>query len=178
MKTIRGRVFGRCFVAVLFFLSASSFAGFRDDHFVAWVSLGGGADDQEVSRKIDEFANSDRMNSVCRINWTGNDSILYLNARIPGVTNELIRKVFFMRDAPSFLKLSRALRSFRDSKANVHDGLDGVIFYDGEKTFRMMSFTAGARGVKTYPIALKTSSSAENIEGAFCKLLPPITRAP
>jgi hypothetical protein len=49
---------------------------------------------------------------------------------------------------------------------------------DGEKSFRMMSFTVGARKVKTYPQLLKASSKTKEIERAFCSLLPPITRAP
>ncbi|UVH58081.1 hypothetical protein NWF24_01330 [Variovorax paradoxus] len=170
--------FGRRCAAVLFFISVNSFAGFRDDHFVAWISLGKGANSREVSRKIDEFANSDRVNSTCKINWTGNDSMLYLNATIPGVSDKLIKGLFIERDGSYFPKINHALRNFRDAEANVRDGLDGIIFYDGEQSFRMMSFTAGRRGIKTYPLILNASSKAEEIESAFCALIPPITRAP
>jgi hypothetical protein len=170
--------FGRRCAAVLFFISVNSFAGFRDDHFVAWISLGKGVNSREVSRKIDEFANSDRVNSTCKINWAGNDSILYLNANIPGVSSKLIEGLFVERDASYFSKITSALRKFRDAEANVHDGLDGVIFYDGEQSLRMMSFTAGRRKIKTYPFILNASSKTEEIENAFCMLLPSITRAP
>lgn len=165
-------------IVILFSFSQISFAGFRDDHFIAWINLGRGADDQEMTKKIVDFANSDRIDFACRINWSNNDSILYVGARPLGVTDELIREVFFEKNKASFLKLSHALRSFRDPDANVRHGLDGVIFYSGGSFPRMMSFTTGGKRIKVYPIELKASSEAKDVEGAFCALLPPITRAP
>jgi len=164
-------------VAALFLLSTTSFAGFRDDHFVAWVNLGG-VDDQEITRKIDDFANSDRIDLVCDINWKNNDSILYVKTRPAGITDELVRKVFLKRDESSFLKLSNALRSFRDVDANVRHGLDGVVVYSGGRAPRMMSFTTGERRIKTRSIELKSSSETKDVEDAFCAVLPPIVRAP
>lgn len=167
-------------VALAFFmlLPMDSVAGARSDHFVAWGGLGTNADNRELAEKIKEFANSDRIDSVCEIQWKNNDSILYFNNRVLRISDDLLRKVFIERDTKSFSALSRALRSFRHPERNVRDGLDGIVFYDGERSFRMMSFTAGARSVKTYPQVLKASAKTKEIERAFCSLLPPITRAP
>ncbi|WP_143080769.1 hypothetical protein [Variovorax sp. YR750] len=172
------RIEGAFFFMVFFLIPVDSFAGFRSDHFIGWGSLGGGVESQEVSEKIIKFANSDRIDSDCDIRWKNNDSMLYLNGRRLKIPDDLLRKVFTERDSESFSALSHALRSFRVPEANVRDGLDGIVFYDGERTFRMMSFTVGARRIKTYPRALKASASREEVERAFCSLLPPITRAP
>jgi len=160
------------------FLSFDSFAGSRSDHFIAWSSLGSDGVSQEIAEKIKNFANSDRIDFACDIQWKNNDSILYLNNRVLKIPDDLLRKVFIERDAESFSALSHALRSFRHPERNVRDGLDGIVFYDGERSFRMMSFTVGARSVKTYPQAFKASAKTKEIERAFCSLLPPITRAP
>lgn len=140
--------------------------------------LGSDVVSQEMAEKIKNFANSDRIDSACDIQWKNNDSILYFNNRRLKISDDLLRRVFMERDGESFAELSRALRSFRHLERNVRDGLDGMIFYDGEKSFRMMSFTVGSRKVKTYPQLLKASSKTKEIERAFCSLLPPITRAP
>lgn len=159
-------------------LPFDSFAGSRSDHFIAWGSLGSDVVSQEMVEKIKNFANSDRIDSVCDIQWRNNDSILYFNNRKLKISDDLLGRVFMERDGESFAELSRTLRSFRHLERNVRDGLDGMIFYDGEKSFRMMSFTVGSRKVKTYPQLLKASSKTKEIERAFCSLLPPITRAP
>ncbi|WP_295986937.1 hypothetical protein [uncultured Variovorax sp.] len=159
-------------------LPTSSVAGARSDHFVAWGSLGADAGSRELVERIKEFASSDRIDSVCGIQWENNDSLLYLNNRILRISDDLLQKVFIERDTKSFPALSRALRSFRHPERNVLDGLDGIVFYDGERSFRMMSFTVGARSVKTYPQAFKASAKTKEIERAFCSLLPPIVRAP
>jgi len=161
-----------------FLLPMNSVAGARSDHFVAWGSLGVDTGNRELVEKIKEFASSDRVDSVCGIQWENNDSILYLNNRVLRIPDDLLRKVFIERDTASFSALSHALRSFRHPERNVRDGLDGIVFYDGEKSFRMMSFTVGTRRVKTYPQVLTASAKTNEIERAFCSLLPPIVRAP
>lgn len=165
-------------LAFCILFSMDSFAGARSDHFVAWSSIGSDPGNRELVEKIKEFANSDRIDSICGIQWKNNDSILYFNNRVLKIPDDLLRKVFIEHNTESFPALSRALRSFRHPERNVRDGLDGIIFYDGERSFRMMSFTVGARSVKTYPQALKASAKTKEIERAFCSLLPPITRAP
>lgn len=176
--SLRKLFFAFAVAIFLFGRPLSSFAGYRDDHFIAWISLGKGVDDQEITKKISDFANGDRIDSACKINWSNNDSILYVETRPLGVTDELIRKVFFEKDKASFLKLSHALRSFRDVDANVRHGLDGVVFYSGGNFPRMMSFTTGKKRIKVHPVELKASSAATDIEDAFCAVLPPIVRAP
>lgn len=178
MSTVWMRTGSVIVLAASVFLQSDSFAGSRSDHFIAWSSLGSNEVGQEIMEKIKDFANSDRIDFACDIQWRNNDSILYLNNRRLKIPDDLLRRVFMERDGESFAELSRTLRSFRHLERNVGDGLDGMIFYDGEKSFRMMSFTVGARKVKTYPQLLKASSKTKEIERAFCSLLPPITRAP
>ncbi|WP_418129804.1 hypothetical protein ABL849_28795 [Variovorax sp. 375MFSha3.1] len=178
MSTVWMRAGSVIAFATFIFLPFNSFAGSRSDHFIAWGSLGNADVSQEITEKIKDFANSDRIDFACDIQWRNNDSILYLNNRRLKIPDDLLRRVFMERDGESFAELSRTLRSFRHLERNVGDGLDGMIFYDGEKSFRMMSFTVGARKVKTYPQLLKASSKTKEIERAFCSLLPPITRAP
>ena len=178
MNLLQRRVAGMAALAICILLPIDSFAGSRSDHFVAWGSLGGGMESQEIAGKIKEFANSDRIDSACDIQWKNNDSMLYFNNRLLKIPDDLLRKVFIERDSESFSALSHVLRSFRHLETNARDGLDGIIFYDGERSFRMMSFTVGTRRVKTYPQVLKAPARAKEIERAFYSLLPPITRAP
>lgn len=178
MNTVWVRAIGTIAIAICVLLPFDSFAGSRSDHFIAWSSLGNDGEGQKIAEKIKNFANSDRIDSVCDIQWKNNDSILYFNNRRLKIPDDLLRKVFIERDSESFSTLSRALRSFRYLERNTRDGLDGMIFYDGERSFRMMSFTVGTRKVRTYPQVLKASTKTREIERAFCSLLPPITRAP
>jgi len=178
MSTVWMRAGSVIAFATSIFLPFDSFAGSRSDHFIAWGSFGSDVVSQEIAAKIKNFANSDRIDFACDIQWKNNDSIFYLNNRVLRIPDDLLRKVFIERDAESFSALSHALRSFRHPERNVRDGLDGIVFYDGERSFRMMSFTVGARSVKTYPQAFKASAKTKEIERAFCSLLPPITRAP
>lgn len=69
MNLLRRRVVGMVAFAIYTFLPIDSFAGSRSDHFVAWGSLGGGVENQEIAGKIKEFANSDRIDSACGIQW-------------------------------------------------------------------------------------------------------------
>lgn len=178
MSTVWMRAGSVIAFAAFVFVPFDSLAGSRSDHFIAWGSLGSDEISQDVAGKIKEFANSDRIDSICGIQWKNNDSILYLNNRVLKIPHDLLRKVFIEHNTESFPALSRALRSFRHPERNVRDGLDGIIFYDGERSFRMMSFTVGARSVKTYPQAFKASAKTKEVERAFCSLLPPIVRAP
>lgn len=176
-KSIR-RTAGAWFISTTLFFSTISFAGYRSDHFVAWINLGKNADGRTISKVIDNFANSDRIDSICNIKWKNNDSLLYLNSRQLKIPPELIKRVFFEKDTSSFDEMTRILRSFRDPDANVRDGLDGLFFYDEENSSRMMSFTTGRRKINVYPSTLKASTDPKKIERAFCILLPPIVRAP
>jgi len=178
MSTVWMRAGSVIAFATFIFLPFNSFAGSRSDHFISFGSLGSDEVSQEIAEKIKEFVNGDRIDSVCGIQWKNNDSVLYFNHRVLKIPDDLLRKVFIERDIDSFPVLSHALRSFRHPERNVRDGLDGMVFYDGEKSFRMMSFTVGARRVKTYPQVLTASAKTKEIERAFCSLLPPITRAP
>jgi hypothetical protein len=163
----------------LFIFGPTSHAGFRDDHALAWVNLDGASDHFRVDQKIIDFANSDRIDSMCGINWTRNSSVLYIKTRPKKLTDSLLHRVFFDQEKSAFKELSDMLRSFRDENAEVHDGLDGVMIYSSKNGPRMMSFTKGKKKVVEY--SLKSNSSklkTNDIEEAFCALMPPITRAP
>jgi len=165
-------------ISIVLLFPVNSFAGSRSDHFAAWINFETTANGKSISKIIDSFANSDRIDSTCNINWENNDSILYMNSHRLKIPAELIKRVFIEKDSSSFEELSRALRSFRDFDANVRDGLDGLVFYEEENSLRMMSFTTGQRKIKVYPSILKASTDPKKIESAFCTLLPPIVRAP
>ncbi len=165
-------------ISIILFFPVNSFAGSRSDHFAAWINLETTANGKAISKIINGFANSNRIDSTCNIEWENNDSLLYLNSRQLKIPAELTRRVFIERDNSSFKELSLILRSFRDPDANVRDGLDGLFFYDEENSLRMMSFTTGQRKIKVYPSILKASTDPRKIERAFCTLLPPIVRAP
>ena len=181
MKIKRSRKVGFCFVifSCFFNFNSTSHAGFRDDHALAWVNLDGAADQFGIDQKIVDFANADRIDSICGINWTRNNSILYIKKRPQKITDSLLHRVFFDQEKSAFKELSNVLRNFRDNDAEVYDGLDGVIIYSSKNGPRMMSFTKG--GKKVMERSLKFDSSklrTEDIEQSFCALMPPITRAP
>ena len=102
-----------------------------------------------------------------------------MKKRPDGITNELIRKVFIEKDGSSLRRLNYLLKSFKDAGNGVDEGLDGVVVYSNKGGPHMMNFITGRKKIKSYSLALNNSLvRAQDVEEAFCVLLPPTTRAP
>jgi hypothetical protein len=168
------------FIPLLFWIfSLPSFAGHRDDRHVVWVNLDEGQNGLFINDVIREFIESGSIDKECGINWSGSGSTLYMKKRPPGITNELIKKAFLEKNEKSLRDLNKFLKSFRDIKGEINEGLDGVVVYSVSGNPRMMNFVTGRKKIKTFHLASKKSSpSTQDVEDAFCVLLPPVTRAP
>lgn len=164
---------------LLFGWSLRSVAGYRDDRLVVWVNLEEGSRDSNVDEVIFNFIHSGRIDSSCGVRWEEWGSTLYMKKRPNGITNDLIRRVFIEKDGSSLRRLNYFLKSFKDSEGGVDEGLDGVVVYSNKGGARMMNFVTGRKKVKSYSLASSNYLvKAQDIEDAFCVLLPPTTRAP
>ncbi|WP_418118145.1 hypothetical protein [Variovorax sp. 350MFTsu5.1] len=159
--------------------SSQSFAGYRDDRLVVWVNLDESPGRELINKMVKDFVESGRVDAECGVSWHEWGSVLYMKKRPPGITDELIRKVFIEKDRKSLQYLNRFLKSFRDADREIDEGLDGVIVYSKKNGPKMMNFVTGRKKIKTFEMRPGDASpSARDIEDAFCVLLPPVTRAP
>ncbi|HEX7866852.1 MAG TPA: hypothetical protein VF555_17990 [Variovorax sp.] len=102
-----------------------------------------------------------------------------MKKRPPGITDDLVKKVFIEKDRVSLKHLNRFLKSFRDAEREIDEGLDGIMVYSRKNGPKMMNFVTGRKKIKTFEMRSGDASpSAGDIEDAFCVLLPPVTRAP
>ncbi len=157
----------------------SSFAGYRDDRLVVWVNLESGSKGFNVDEVIRDFIHSGRVDSSCGVRWQQWGSTLYMKKRPDGITDDLIRKAFIEKDRPSLQRLNHLLKSFKDPEIGADEGLDGVVVYSSKGGPHMMNFITGRKKIKSYSLASNNSLvKAQDVEEAFCVLLPPTTRAP
>lgn len=106
------------------------------------------------------------------------DSLLYMKRRPPSIDDELVRDAFLGKKKTKMKQLDVALRRYRDAEFPHHEGLDGIIVYSRQPEMKIMSFTAGARRIESVAVASQGNVPVkEDVEDAFCALLPPITRA-
>jgi hypothetical protein len=164
---------------LLYGYASNSFAGYREDRLVVWVNLEEASDHLNVNKVIENFIISRRVDTECGVRWRDGGSILYMKKRPHQITNDLIREVFIQRKKTALQRLNYLLKSFRSPEDGVQDGLDGVMVYSNNNGPHMMNFITKRKTIKAYPLALKDSTpTTQDIEDAFCILLPPITRAP
>ncbi|MBJ2158385.1 hypothetical protein [Variovorax sp. IB41] len=164
---------------LLYGYASNSFAGYREDRLVVWINLEEASDHLKVNKVIENFIISRRVDKECGVRWRDGGSILYMKKRPHQITNKLIREVFIQKKKAALQRLNYLLKSFRSPEDEVQDGLDGVMVYSNNNGPHMMNFVANRKTIKTYPLALKGSiPTAQDIEDAFCILLPSITRAP
>lgn len=156
-----------------------SFAGYRDDRLVVWVNLDESPHREVVNKVIKEFVESRRVDAECGVHWREWGSTLYMKKRPAGITDDLVKKAFLEKDRVSLRQLNRFLKSFRDAEREVDEGLDGIMVYSRKNGPRMMNFVTNRKKIKTFEMRSDGASpSAQDIEDAFCVLLPPVTRAP
>lgn len=153
------------------------FAGYAGGPYVLWVNLDHSSGKEWVDGVIANFATSKPVG--CAGEWKMGDSLLYMKKRPPLINNELVEDVFLRKNRDQKKQLNLALKSYRDIDFRHHDGLDGVIVYTSEGGAKMMSLTTGKNKIESVAVASHGNSPVkEDIENAFCALLPPITRAP
>lgn len=178
-ESLRELFFAFAVACFLFGCHLRSFAGYRDDRLVVWVNLERDSQGVNVNEVIANFIRSGRIDSSCDVHWKGWGSILYMKKRPNGITDDLIRKVFVQKDGSSLRRLNHLLKSFKDTEVGVDEGLDGVVVYSSKGGPHMMNFITGRKKIKSYSLASNNSLvKAQDVEEAFCVLLPPTTRAP
>ena len=102
-----------------------------------------------------------------------------MKKRPAGITDDLVKRAFLEKNRVSLQQLNRFLKSFRDAEREVDEGLDGIMVYSRKNGPRMMNFVTNRKKIKTFEMRSDGASpSAQDIEDAFCVLLPPVTRAP
>ena len=164
---------------LLYGFSLRSFAGYRDDRLVVWVNLDESPHREVVNKVIKEFVESRRVDAECGVHWREWGSTLYMKKRPSGITDDLVKRAFLEKDRVSLRQLNRFLKSFRDAEREVDEGLDGIMVYSSKNGPRMMNFVTNRKKIKTFDMRSDGASpSAQDIEDAFCVLLPPVTRAP
>jgi len=157
--------------------SPFSFAGYAGGPYVVWVNLDRSVNGKRVDKIIANFATSKSVN--CGGQWKMGDSLLYMVARPSSISDSLVEDVFLRNDKIQMKRLSLALKNHRDADFPSHEGLDGVVIYSNKRDAKIMSFTKGRRKIESVRIASPGElPSKQDIEDAFCALLPPITRAP
>jgi len=162
-----------------FWCPVSSFAGYRSDRLVVWINLEKDHDAFDVDGVIVNFIRSGRIDLECGVDWKDGGSMLYMKKRPVGITNDLAWKVFLKKDKVALRHLNYLLKSFRDAENGVDEGLDGVVIYSNKNGPHMMNLVAGKKKIKSYPLTSNNASlTAQDVEEAFCILLPPVTRAP
>ena len=165
------------FFALLFKSTSFAFAGYAGGPYVVWVNLDHSPDKRRIDGVIADYATSKAVN--CDGQWKMGDSLLYMKKRPPLIDNDLVEGVFLRKNSAQKKRLNFALRNYRDIDFHHHDGLDGIIAYTTQGDAKMMSLTTGKNKIESVTIASHGNRPAkEDIEDAFCALLPPITRAP
>ncbi|MDH6168205.1 hypothetical protein M2282_003356 [Variovorax boronicumulans] len=168
------------FRELMFFVIAGgaysfAFAGASNGPFVVWVNLDKSANRSRVNEIISDFANSSKD---CDGAWL-RSPMLYMKKRPPLITDELIESVFLKKDTVRKKYLNAALKNYKNLDLSHLEGLDGVIVYTNSGAARMMSLTTGKTKIETLTLSSHGHTpEKEDIEGAFCALLPAITRAP
>lgn len=165
------------FFAVLLNIPFQSFAGYAGGPYVVWVNLDHSSEGKRVDKVIADYATAKSVN--CAGRWKMGDSLLYMKKRPLLINDDLIEDVFLRKNSGQKKRLSSALRTYKDVDFHHYDGLDGIIVYTAEGGGKMMSLTTGKRKIESVVIASHGKPPVkEDIEDAFCALLPPITRAP
>lgn len=153
-----------------------SFAGYAGGPYVVWVNLDRSSDGEKVDQIIVDFLSGKSIE--CDGQWKMGDSLLYMKRRPPSIDDELVRDVFLGKKKTKMKQLDVALRRYRDAEFPHHEGLDGIIVYSRQPEMKIMSFTAGARRIESVAVASQGNVPVkEDVEDAFCALLPSITRA-
>ncbi len=180
MKNISFRSFEFSFRKILYFvllLPSIAVAGYAGGPYVVWVNLDRSLNKSAVDKMIADFVVRKSVN--CGGQWRLGDSLLYMKRRPVLIDDELVRDIFLKKSKAKLNRLNAALKNYRDDEFPHHEGLDGLIAYTGQPEMKMMSFTRGRHRIESLAIASKADMpSKEDMEEAFCALLPPITRAP
>lgn len=142
-----------------------------------WVNLDHSSDKERINKVISSYATSKPVN--CDGLWRMGDSLLYMKKRPPLIDDYLVDGVFLKKEIAQRKRLNAALKNYKDADFRINDGLDGVIMYTTQGIPRMMRLTTGKNRIESITLALRDGRPLkEDIEDAFCALLPPITRAP
>ena len=180
MKNISFRSFEFPFRKILSFvllLPSIAVAGDAGGPYVVWVNLDRSLNKSVVDQMIADFVVRKSIN--CDDQWKLGDSLLYMKRRPALIDDGLVRDIFLKKSKAKLKHLNAALKNYRDDEFPHHEGLDGLIVYTGQPEMKMMSFTRGRHRIESLAIASKGDvPSKEDVEEAFCALLPPITRAP
>lgn len=167
----------RKILSFVLLLPSIAVAGYAGGPYVVWVNLDHSLKRVVVDQMIADFAVGKSVN--CDDRWKVGDSLLYMKRRPLLIDDELVMDVFLKKSKAKLRRLNAALKNYRDAEFPHHEGLDGLIVYAGQPEMKLMSFTTGGRQIESISIASKVDvPSKEDVEEAFCALLPPITRAP
>jgi hypothetical protein len=160
---------------VISFFSASTFAGSVSGPNVVWVNLDSSVEGKKVDRIIENFI--DKRSTRCHGSWFPGTSLLYMKKRPPQISDVLIKDIFLNKKRHQKLTLDLALKNYKDDDA--YDGFDGIIVYANSAHPRMMRLTTGQQNIETFILSINGKMpKQQDIEAAFCVLLPPITRSP
>lgn len=165
------------FFAVLLNIFPQASAGYAGGPYVVWVNLDHSSEGERVDRIIANHATAKSVS--CSGQWKMGDSLLYMKKRPAAIGDELVKDVFLGKNKNQKKRLSSALRRYKDADFGHYDGLDGIIVYAAGGEAKMMSLTTGKNKIESVTVASHGNSPMkEDVEDAFCALLPPITRAP
>lgn len=160
---------------LVFGFSSSVLAGSVSGPNVVWVNLDPSADAERVDNIIASFASNRKTD--CHGHWFPSASLLYMKKRPQQIDNELIRDVFLKKKSSQRKRLNLALREYKDAEA--YDGFDGIIVYSRSTNSKMMRLTTGKNKIEEFALSMNGHTpEKQDIEDAFCVLLPPITRLP
>lgn len=156
-------------------LSTSGWAGSVSGPNVVWVNLDPSDDAERVNNIIASFVNNRKTD--CHGNWFPGASLLYMKKRPRQISDELVEDVLLRKKSSQRKRMNLALREYKDAAA--YDGFDGIIVYSRSVNSTMMRLTTGKNKIEKFSLSVNGSTpEKQDIEDAFCVLLPPITRLP
>ena len=162
------------FLLTIFFFTPA-FAGSVSGPNVVWVNLDSSSEGEKINKIIANFV--DNKLTRCHGNWFPGTSLIYMKRRPPKISDALIKNIFLNARNDQKRILNSALKNYSDEYA--YDGFDGIIVYENSTRARMMRLTTGRRKIETFTLSKNGEKpERQDIEAAFCVLLPPITRAP
>ena len=142
---------------------------------VVWVNLDQSGDAERVNNIVASFVNN--RETSCHGNWFPGVSLLYMKKRPQQISDELVWDVFLRKKSSQRKRLNLALREYKDAAA--YDGFDGIIVYSRSKNSTMMRLTTGKNKIEKFALSINGKTpEKQDVEDAFCVLLPPITRLP
>lgn len=152
-------------VLMLALYGAAAYAGYISLPSLVFVNL-----DERNRPDINEYLRR-IINSGPKC-WNGNSTLFYMKRRPPALTNQLVaRAVADNRSALS--KLSKILLTYRDEEIN---GFDGLIVFSSTPEPRLIGISAGPHPMESF--ALASTSNQDDVEDAFCAVMPPVIRRP